>query len=102
MNRGEIWWADLPAQGERPVLILTRQAAIPLLTKVLVVPATRTVRGIPSEVPIGPDDGTPEECALSFDIVVTIAKASLRQRICTLGFDRMRQACRALRDAAEC
>ena len=50
VNRGEVWWAEHPDAGRRPYLVLTRQAAIPVLNRVLAVPATRTVRGIPTEV----------------------------------------------------
>ena len=67
MNRGEVWWLEHPEAGRRPACIHTRQAAIPALRSVLVVPATRTVRGIPTEVPLGRADGMPEDCALSFD-----------------------------------
>jgi len=45
VNRGEVWY-ELPDAGRRPGLILTRQAAIPVLNAVLVAPATRTIRGI--------------------------------------------------------
>ena len=50
MNRGEVWWVEHPDAGRRPACVLTRQAAIPVLNSVLVAPATRTVRGIPTEV----------------------------------------------------
>ena len=61
MNRGEVWWVEHPDVGRRPACVLTRDAAIPVLRAVLVAPATRTVRGIPTEVALGPDDGMPEE-----------------------------------------
>lgn len=102
VNRGEVWWADLPAEGRRPVLVLTRQAAIPLLSRVVVVPATRTVRGIPTEVPLDQDDGMPDACALSFDNVTVVAKSRFGSRICALGPGRMRQVCRAWNDAVDC
>jgi mRNA interferase MazF len=54
VNRGEVWWVEHPDAGRRPACVLTRQAAIPVLTCVLVVPATRTVRGILMEVPLRP------------------------------------------------
>ncbi|MDQ3677127.1 MAG: type II toxin-antitoxin system PemK/MazF family toxin [Actinomycetota bacterium] len=69
MNRGEVWWYELPDSGRRPGLILTRQAAIPVLSALLVAPATRTIRGIATQVRLGPEDGMPTECALSFDII---------------------------------
>jgi mRNA-degrading endonuclease toxin of MazEF toxin-antitoxin module len=62
VNRGEVWWVDHPAQGRRPFLVLTRQAVIPVVNKVTGVPATKWVRGIPSEVPLSADgeEGSPE------------------------------------------
>jgi mRNA interferase MazF len=102
VNRGEVWWAEHPEAGRRPYLIITRQGAIPVLNRVLAVPATRTIRDIPTEVVLDPEDGMPERCALSFDNVVTIPKALFTERICRLGVDRLDQVCRALRAASGC
>jgi mRNA interferase MazF len=102
VNRGEVWWAEHPDAGRRPYLVLSRQAAIPVLTRVLAVPATRTVRGIPTEVPLDEDDGMPEACALTFDNLVTMPTALFVDRICRLGVERMDQACRALGAATGC
>ena len=102
MNRGEIWWAEHPEAGRRPYLILSRQAAIPVLHRLLVVPATRTVRGIPTEVLLEEDDGMPQRSALSFDNVTVMPKALLTERICRLGIDRLDEVCRALRLASAC
>ncbi len=92
MNQWEVWWADLPEAGPRPVLIVTRQVAIEVRTRVTVVPTTRTVRGIPTEVPLDSEDGMPHACALSFDNVLTLPKALLRSRICALGPVKLREA----------
>ena len=100
--RGEVWWAELPDAGARPVLVLTRERAISVLRRVVVVPATRTVRGIPTEVRLSGDDGMPEDCALSFDNVSTIPKSVLRSRICVLGPERLAEVCQAWRDVADC
>jgi mRNA interferase MazF len=72
--RNEIYWADLglPA-GRRPVCILTRNAAIPVLSAVTCAPITRTIRGIRSEVAIGLDHGLPEDCVISCDNVITVS-----------------------------
>jgi mRNA interferase MazF len=100
--RGEVWWAEHPDAGRRPFLVLTLEAAIPVLNRVLAVPATRTVREIPTEVVLSEDDGMPERCALSFDNVTTLPKALLTERICRLGVERLVEACRALRVASGC
>jgi mRNA interferase MazF len=71
--RNDIIWADLgPPAGRRPVCVLTRDAAIAVLTAVACAPITRTIRGIRSEVEIGPDQGLPEPCVVSCDNIITI------------------------------
>ena len=78
MRRGEIYWADLgPPAGRRPVCVLTRDAAITALTSVTTAPLTRTIRGIASEVEVGPEQGLPEPCVVSCDNLLTVPKASL-------------------------
>lgn len=100
--RGEIWWYEDPRAGKRPFLILTRDEAIPVLNQVLAAPATRTVRGIPTEVPLGKSDGMPTDCALSLDNVTLVRVALCTDRITRLGFDRMQDVCEALRIATAC
>ncbi len=102
MNRGEVWWYELPDTGRRPGCIITRQAAIPVLNAVLVAPATRSVRGIPSEVLLGPEDGMPQACALSLDNLLPVPKALLTQRITRLGPAKLERLCAALKIAAGC
>src|SRR5206468_11945317 len=82
VNRGEVWWAEHPAAARRPYLSLTRQGAIPVLHRVLAAPATRTIRGIPTEVELDEDDGMPQRCALSLDNVLTMPKSLFTERIC--------------------
>jgi mRNA interferase MazF len=100
--RGEVWWVEHPDAGRRPFLVLTRQAAIPVVNAVLAVPATRTIRGIPSEVPLDQADGMPDDCALTLDNVVTVPKELFRERITRLSIDRMTEVCRALSVASGC
>ena len=102
MNRGEIWWVEHPETGRRPACVLTRQAAIAVLNSVLVAPATRTVRGIPTEITLTRDDGMPDVCALSFDNLTTVPKSLLTTRITSLPETRLPELCTALRAAAGC
>jgi len=88
--------------GRRPFLVMSRPAAIPMLNSVLAVPVTRTVRSIPTELPLGPDDGMPTDCAASFDNLRVVPKANLVDHICTLGSVRLAEACFALRAAVDC
>jgi len=97
-----VWWYELPGSGRRPGCILTRQAAIPVLNVVLLAPATRTIRGIATQVRLGPEDGMPTECALSFDNLVTVPKALLTERITRLPPTRLGELCVALDVAAGC
>jgi mRNA interferase MazF len=102
VNRGEVWWIEHPEAGRRPACVLTRQAAIAVLTSVLVAPATRTVRGIPTEVALTRDDGMPDDCALSFDSLTTVPKALLTAKIVALDQSRLDQVSAALRAATGC
>ena len=71
--RGDVVWADLgPPAGRRPVCVLTRDAAIDVLTGLVCAPITRTVRGIRSEVPVGADEGLPEASVIACDSVLTV------------------------------
>jgi mRNA interferase MazF len=101
-RRGEIWWAELEDAGRRPYLVLTRDAAIPVLNRVLAAPLTRTVRGIPTEVPLGPADGLPVECAASFDNLTTVPRSHLVERITRLPPAVLAEVCAALRAATAC
>lgn len=67
----------------RPVLVLTRALARPAMTKVTVAPITSTIRGLSSEVPVGPDNGLDHDCVVSLDNVVTIPADRLGH---TIGF----------------
>ena len=102
MKRGEIWWVEHPDAGRRPACVLTRHAAIPVLNAVLVAPATRTIRGIPTEVTLSRDDGMPDDCALSFDSLTSVPKALLTTRITTIPDTRLPELCSALRAATGC
>ena len=102
VQRGEVWWAEAPAIGRRPFLVMSRPEVIPVLRTVLVVPATRTIRSIPSEVRLNRGDGMPDECALSFDNATVIDKTLLVERICRLEPARMHDACRAWNATVAC
>jgi mRNA interferase MazF len=101
-RRGEVWWGEIEDVGRRPFLVMSRSAAIPVLNTVLVAPITRTVRGIPTEVGLGVDDGMPSDCAASFDNLRVVPKAYLVDRVCSLDSIRMIEVCRALRAAVDC
>ncbi len=101
-RRGEVWWGEIEGVGRRPFLVMTRSAAIPVLQNLLAAPVTRTVRNIPTELPLGPDDGMPTDCAASFDNLRVVPKAYLVDRHCPLDAGRMLEACAALKAAVDC
>ena len=102
VNRGEIWWYEHPRTGRRPFLILTRSEALPVLTQVLGVPATRTIRGIPTEVALDEADGMPARCCLTLDNITSIRAALCTERITSLPEYRLREVCNALSAATAC
>lgn len=102
MKHGEVWWSEHPTAGRRPVLVLTRTEAIPALSEILVVPATRSIRGIPTEVELDQGDGMPSACVLSFDNLTPMTRGLLTERITVLGPEKLRQSCSALGAAVNC
>jgi mRNA interferase MazF len=102
VKRGDICWVELPHGGRRPVLVLTRSEAIPVLREVLIAPLTRSIRGIPTELRLGRDDGVPDDCVVSFDNIQLATRALLSEPITTLSGSRMHEVCRALAIATGC
>ena len=102
MRRGEIWWYEPPDTKRRPHLILTRDSVIPYLSYVLAVPATRTRRGIPTEIELDTHDGMPVECVLTTDNLTLIATAYLSERITELSAVRMNEVCDAMAVSTGC
>lgn len=85
MERAEVWWADLPKPvGRRPVVILSRDRAIRIRDYVTAAEVTSTIRDIPVEVPLGREDGLPRSCVVNLDVINTIPKKLLTERVSTL------------------
>lgn len=102
-RRGELWWCELPDIGRRPVVVLSRDAAIPRLGRALIAPCTTTIRGLPSEVILEPgDDPVPLQSAVNLDSVESVSIAVLVDRLGTLSSQRMREMCAALEVAVDC
>jgi mRNA interferase MazF len=91
LNRGEIrWYTFKPPDKRRPVLILTRDSAIPGLTSLTVAPLTTTIREIPTEVILHPElDGVLETCAVNLDNIQTIHKSKIESLLTTLSVEKM-------------
>lgn len=102
-RRGELWWCEPPEIGRRPVVVLSRDAAIPRLRRALVAPCTTTIRGLPSEVMLEPgDDPIGLRSAVNLDSVESVSIAVLVERLGTLSAARLRQICTALEVAVDC
>ena len=97
MKQYEIWWAELPKPaGRRPVLLLSREDAYPILNKFVAAEITATIRHIPIEVPLGPIEGMPTPCVVNCDNLRTISKVHLVERISQLSPKRVHEVKRAV------
>src|SRR5439155_2251163 len=96
MRRGEVWWAILPPPvGRRPVLLVSRDSAYAVRTSVTVAVITRTIRSIPVEVLLGPEDGMAERSVVNTDNLFTISMATLDRRVTVLSAAKLAQVPRA-------
>lgn len=101
--RGELWWCEPAQAGPRPVVVLSRDAAIPWLRRTLVAPCATTIRALPSEVVLEPgDDPIPRRSAVNLDSVESVSVGTLVSRIGRLADSRMREICAALEVAVDC
>ena len=100
MRRGEIWWARMPLPaGRRPVVLVSRDSSYAVRTSITVVEVSRTLRTIPTEVPLGRREGLPARCAANADNLLTIPKTWLETRIAPLSRDKLEALDAALRFA---
>lgn len=97
MRRGEVWWVELPPPiGRRPVVLLSRDVAYRVRTSITVGMVTRIARNTPVEVPLGTEDGMPQQCVVNLDDILTIPKARLVERITTLSPQKMTAVAKAV------
>ena len=103
IRRGEIWlFSFSPPEKRRPVLVLTRPEVIELLHTVMVAPVTSVIRGAPSEVVLGVEEGLKKDSAVNLDHVQTVEKTRLKKFVGTVGPEKMNEVCRALAVATTC
>ena len=100
-RQGEVWWAEAEDK-RRPVLVVTRSEAIPVLTWLVVAPVTRSVRPIPTHLELGEAEGLDVPCAAAFDGLQPIRRAFLTERTGALDPARRTAFCQALRAVADC
>jgi len=100
-QQGQIWWADATDKRRR-VLVVSRSQAAAALRRIVVAPVTRTVRGIPTEIPLDERHGLAVACCASFDNLQLIPKRALVELIGRLELDEDAHICRALEALADC
>ncbi|MGA7538382.1 MAG: type II toxin-antitoxin system PemK/MazF family toxin [Steroidobacteraceae bacterium] len=97
MNRGDVCWYTFKSPDKkRPVLILTRDSAIPILNSITIAPITSTIRSIPTEVVLTEEDGLPHTCAANFDNLQTVSKSQIGDRITRLSRRKIKEAAAAV------
>ena len=102
LHRGSVWVATLPPPWKRrPVVVITRDAAIPQLTNVAVAIVTTRVWGTRTEVPLGPDHGLDQKCVASCDNILTLRVDRLVRRVGELGPEKVRELNAAIRTALD-
>jgi mRNA interferase MazF len=99
--RGEIWWGEAPDEKGRPFLVVSRDAANAVMRRVLVAPVSTRVRGVPSELALGTDEGLPVASIASFDNVRPFPKSMLVRRLGALG-PRLHEICRVAGATLDC
>ena len=103
LKRGDVRLYEFPKPDkQRPVVVLTRDAAIHYLSTVTVAPVTSTIRGVPSEVILTRADGMRDDCAVNLHNVVTVSQARLGRRVAVLTDQRLHEICSALSFAIGC
>jgi mRNA interferase MazF len=101
--RGDVrLYSFAPPDKKRPVVVLTRDTAIPYLSTVTVAPITSTIRGVPSEVVLNEEDGMKAPCAVNLQNALTISQGRLGKRVAGLNSLRMNEICTALRFSLGC
>ena len=103
ISRGDVrLYHFAPPDKKRPVVVLTRDSAVPYLSTVTVAPITSTLRSVPSEVLLTEDDGMKTRCAVNLHNAVTVSQDRLGKRVAHLSSIRMAEICAALRFSLGC
>ena len=101
--RGEVWWCELAEAGRRPVVILSRDTAIPRIRRAVIGPCTTGIRGLPTEVLLEPsEDPVPLPSVVNLDSVESVPLGTLVERLGRLSDKRMHEICGALAVAVDC
>ena len=99
-GHGDVWWADL--DKVRPVVVLTRRRVAARLTRLVIAPVTTTVRGLATEVPLGPTEGLGPDCVANLDNIQLVLSSSLLRRAGTVDPARWPEFCTAMAKVMGC
>ena len=102
-RRGEVWWCEVPDKHRRPVVVLSRNAAIPKLRRVIAAPCSTVIRNLVTEVRLEPEEDTVRLlCVVQLDSMFSVQVGNLTHRLGRLSGERMHQICKALAEAVVC
>jgi len=102
MKRAEVWWAELPPPvGNRPVVVLTRDAVLHSIGSIVVTLVTRTVRDLPTEVVLGRQQGLPVRCVANLDNILTVPRERLRRLMGACDASKIRELNQAVKTALD-
>lgn len=99
--RGDLWWGETPDEKGRPFLVVSRDVANEVMQRVLVAPVSTRIRGLPSELRLGAQEGLPVESVASFDNLRPFPKAMLVRRLGDLG-SRAHEICTTADATLDC
>ncbi len=102
MKRGEVWWVNFPPPtGRRPAVLVSRNQAYQVRSSVTVVPLTRTSRNLPTEIPLGPEDGLRTRSVANADDIATVSKDRIERYLCVLTAAKVQALDRAIKFALD-
>lgn len=93
---------ETPNRKRRPVLVVSRNEVIPVLSNIVVAPVTSTIRDIPTCIPVGAEEGFDHESVATFDNLAAVPKSVLTRRLGELGVGARHRICKALDALANC
>lgn len=102
IHQGDLWLLETPNNKSRPVLVVSRNEAIPVVNNVVVAPVTTTLRPIATCIPVGTEQGLSRESVATFDNLTTVPKAFLTVRLGSLPVSERHVLCEALAALANC
>ena len=101
-RRGEVWFADIPGDKRRPVIVLTRDPMGRYLHSVICAPITSTIRGLATEVGLGSGEGLAHDSVANCDNLFLLARSRLIRQLGVAGDEAMSALCRAVAIAVGC